>query len=213
VAEWLFKLGVFNNGSNEGPEGLPTAAPTDEEFGEFESEEIGLEQPYDEEEPRRFHPIALWFGMAVLGVVLAVAWRSFGAQRWFDSQRWLTSAAASSSSGTSPVEKQLESIATDLEALKKNMDELRVAQQQTAANVMSLQAGQQELQRRLSSFQGAHWYSDFAVLTYPTAAAKKPAAAAPPKQMPTARVPSEAQDANVGRRNDGEPLSLISPRP
>jgi hypothetical protein len=45
-------------------------------------------------------------------------------------------------------------------ASEKNMDELRAAQQQTAANVMCLQARQQELQRHVSSFQGAHWYSD-----------------------------------------------------
>ena len=156
---------------------------------------------------RRLHGSA-WLGMAMLGVVLAVAWRNFGAELWSDSQRWLATATASSN-GTSTVETQVGRIAGDLDALKKNIDELRAAQQQTAANVMSLQTGQQELHRRVSSSQGARWYSNFDVLNYPTLAARKAAAA--PKQTPTARSPSEAQNGNVGRRNDGEPLSLVSP--
>jgi hypothetical protein len=53
-----------------------------------------------------------------------------------------------------------------------------------------------------SSFQGVHWYSDFAVLTYPTAAAKKPAATDHSGAIGSA-------GSNIGRRNDGEPLSLI----
>ena len=177
---------------------LRTAAPIDKEFGL--DEDAGPDEPdialdhTDEEDPRGFRPFraaALWVGMAVLGAALALAWRL-----WSDSQRWLAAAPAASPSGTSPVEKQL-GIARDLDALKKNIDELRAAQHQTAANVTSLQAGQQELQRRVSSSQAARWYSNFDVLTYPTATARKSTAA--PKQTPTARVPSEAQSASAGQ--------------
>jgi hypothetical protein len=94
-----------------------------------------------------------------------------------------------------------------LDTPKKKIDELNVSQQQTAAKVTSLQTAQQELQRRQSSFQGARWYSDSTILTYPTAAAKKPPAVASPGHTSAAR----AQDGNVGRRNDGEPLSLVPP--
>ena len=188
---------------------LRTAAPIDKEFGL--DEDAGPDEPdialdhTDEEDPRGFRPFraaALWVGMAVLGAALALAWRL-----WSDSQRWLAAAPAASPSGTSPVGKQLGHIAGDLDALKKNIDELRAAQHQTAANVTSLQAGQQELQRRVSSSQAARWYSNFDVLTYPTATARKSTAA--PKQTPTARVPSEARSASAGRRDDG----LVPPRP
>jgi hypothetical protein len=84
------------------------------------------------------------------------------------------------------------------------MDELRAAQQQTAANVTFLEAGEQELRQRMSSFPGTNWYSDFAILTYRTAAAKNVS----PKLMRTTRVRSESLDAN-GRA----PLLLLPPRP
>jgi TolA-binding protein len=169
-----------------------------------------------EEEPRDLRPVravALWLSMAVLGVLLAFVWQYVGAQLWSDTQGWLAFAAGSTSSGSNRVEQQSGPISGELDALKKEINELRATQHQMAANMMSLQAGQQELQRRVTSFQGGHWYSDFTSLTYPTAVAKKPAAAASPKQMPTARAPAETQDANAGRRNNGEPLSLTSPRP
>jgi TolA-binding protein len=159
--------------------------------------------------------------MAALGVVLALLWRSIGAQLWSDTQKPLSFAAASSSSASSaasspsassPIEEQLGRIARDLDSLRKNIDELRAAQQQTVTNVTSLQAAQQELQRRASSLQSPHWYSDSGLLTHPTAPAKKPAAAAAPKRVPTARAPAQTLDANVGRNNnDDAPVSLVSP--
>jgi hypothetical protein len=199
---------------------LPTARPTDKEFGldeEVGSDEADLSLDNAiEEEPGHFRPfraVALWLSMAVLGVVLALVWRNIGAQVWSDTQRWLAFAAGSASRTSSPVEEQLGRIAGDLDALKRHMDELRAAQQQTAANVTFLQAGEQELRQRMSSFPGTHWYSDFAILTYRTAAEKKPAAAASPKLMPTARLPSEGQEARVDRRDERAPLSLVPPRP
>jgi hypothetical protein len=178
------------------------AASIDEEFGTDEN----VEHSYDEEPPRRFRSVGLWLGMAVLGVILAIIWQT---SLWSDAQRWLALAAGPASGTGNPVEEQLGRIIGELNVMKKNMDELRAAQQQTAANVISLQATQQELQQRVSSFQRVHWYADLAALTYPTAGARKSTAA----PMPTARVPSEAQDANDSSRNDGAPLSLVPPRP
>jgi hypothetical protein len=205
---------------------LPRAASIDKHFGldeEFGPKETDV--PLDhikEEEPVRFRlfgVVGLWLGMAVLGVVLALLWRSIGAQLWSDTQTWfaaassaIASSAASSPSASSPVEEQLGRIARDLDALKKNIDELRAAHQQTVTNVTSLQAAQQDLQRRVSSFQSPRWYSDLAPLTHPTAPAKKPAVVAAPKRVPTARPPAQTSDANVGRNNnDDAPVSLVSP--
>jgi hypothetical protein len=185
---------------------VPLTAPSfDEEFGKDEN----VEHSYDEEPQRRSRSVGFWLGMAVLGVILAVVWQT---SLWPDAQRWLARAAGLAAGPGNPVEEQLGRIAEELDALKKNMDEFRAAQQQTAANVTLLQANQRELQQHISSFQRAPWYADLAALTYATAAAKKAAAAASPKQMPSAPGPSEAQDPNVGSRNDGAPLSL-SPRP
>jgi hypothetical protein len=216
---------------------LPRAATIDKHFGlDEESGPKETDLPLDhieKDEPVRFKPFriaALWLGMAVLGVVLALVWRSVGAQLWSDTQEWLSFAAPSSSSASSAalspspnsaplspsasslIEEQLGRIARDLDALKKNIDELRAAQQQNVTNVTSLHAAQQELQRRLSSFQSPRWYSDLAPLTHPPAPAKKPAAVAAPKRVPTARAPAQTHDANVGgNNNDDAPVSLVSP--
>jgi TolA-binding protein len=195
---------------------LRPPAAMDKEFGL--DEDVGPDEPHlaldtmSEGEPRSLRPVravALWLSMAVLGVILAFVWRYVGAPLWPDTQGWLAFAAGSTSTGSNRAEDQFGRIVGELDALKKKIDELNVSQQQTAAQVTSLQTAQQELQRRVSSSQGARWYSNFDVLNYPIPAARKSAAA--PKQTPTARAPSEAQDGNVGRRNDGEPLSLISP--
>jgi hypothetical protein len=199
---------------------LPTARSIDKEFEvdeEFgpEMTDLSLDNAI-EEEPRHFRPfrvVALWLSMAALGVVLALVWRNIGTQAWSDTQRWLAFAASSASSKSSPVEEQLGRIVRDLDGLKKNMDELRAVQQQTAANVTFLQAGEQELRQRMSSFSGTHWYSDLGILIYRTAAEKKPAAAASPKLMPTARVQSATQSASAGKRDNGAPLSLVPSQP
>jgi hypothetical protein len=198
---------------------LPTArsmeSGIDDEFGP-ESSDLSRDHT-SEEEPVPFRPLraaALWLSMAVLGIMLALVWRNVGAQVWSDAQRWLASAAGSTSSKSSPVEEQLGRIVRELDVIKKNLDELRAAQQQTAANVTFLQAGEEELRQRVSSFPRAHWYSDLGILTtYRTAAEKKLAAAASLKLMPTARLPSEAQEARFGRRGEGALLSLVPPRP
>jgi hypothetical protein len=201
----------------------PLRAPASIERDRALDEAVGPDEadlPPDDisdEEPAGFRPVralALWLSMAVLGVLLAFGWRYVGAPLWSDTQGWLAFAAGSTSTGTNRVENPLGRIAGELDAVKKKLDELSVSQQQTAAKVSSLQAAQQELQRRQSSFEAARWYSNSTLLTYPTAAAKKPpAAAASPRQTSTARVPSQAPDADNGRRSDGEPLSLSAPRP
>ncbi len=165
------------------------AASIDEHFGMDEN----VENSYDDEPPRRFRSVGLWLGMAVLGVILAVVWQT---SLWSDAKRWLALAAGPASGN--PLEEQLSRITGELDVLKRNMDEFRAAQQQTTANVASLQATQQEFQQRASSLQGAAWYADLASLTYPTPAAKK---------LSIIRPPSEAQDPNVG--SSGAPLSLI----
>jgi hypothetical protein len=187
----------------------------DEEFAPEETD-VGLDHIHDEQ-PVGLRPsrvAALWIGMAVLGVVLAFAWHSVDAQKWLSFAAPSSSSAgsaASSPSASSPVEEQLGRIARDLDVLKKNIDEIRAAQQQNVATVTSLQAAQQELQRRVTSVQSSRWYSDSALLTHPTAPAKKPAAVAAPKRVPTARPPAQTHDANVGQHNDGAPVSLVSP--
>jgi TolA-binding protein len=210
---------------------LPRRVPlTDKPFGpdeEFEPAEtdVAVAHTHDEETAalRPSRVAALWFGMAVLGVVLAFAWHSVDAEKWLSfaapssssassaASSPSASSAASSPSASSPAEEQLGRIARDLDVLKKNIDELRAAQQQTVNNVTSLQAAQQELQRRASSVQSSRWYSDSALLTHPAAPAKKPVAVVAPKRVPIARPPAQTHDANVGQHNDGAPVSLVSP--
>jgi hypothetical protein len=196
---------------------LRAPASMDKEFGP--DDDVGPDEPdfalnnnISGEEPRSLRPVravALWLSMAIVGVILAFVWRYVGAPLWPDTQGWAAFATGSTSTGSSRAEDQFGRIVGELDALKKKIDELNVSQQQTAAQVTSLQTAQQELQRRVSSSQGGRWYSNFDALNYPTSAARK--SATTPKQTPTARVPSEAHDGNVRRRDDGAPLSLISP--
>jgi TolA-binding protein len=151
--------------------------------------------------------------MAVLGVVLAFAWRGVDAEKWqsFAAPSSSSANSAASSPASNSVEEQLGRIARDLDAVKKNIDELRAVQQQNVNNVTSLQAAQQELQRRASSVQSSRWFSDSALLTHPAAPAKKPVAVVAPRRVSTTRPPAQTHDSNVGERNDGAPVSLASP--
>jgi hypothetical protein len=181
----------------------------DDEFGR-EDNEIALD--HDSEKSRRILPsVGFLLGMAVLGVILALVWRSPQLSSY--AQWWPGAGAQPSQSARNfGSEEQIGQVVRELDTLKKNFVDLLAAQQRMMASIESLQAGQQDLQRR-SSFQAAHWYSDRSVLMFRTPATHNSGAITSPKQTPTIRARTGAQDANEGRRNGAPPLPLVSPRP
>jgi hypothetical protein len=147
------------------------------------------EEPDDQERKQTYEPSArllpafrsVFFvlGSAVLGIVLAFVWRYTDVQQWSTAQWWPAFAAQSTKSESKQgPEEQLMRIIGELEALKKITSDLGAAQQQTGSIIASLQASQQDLQKRASSAQaGPHWYSDPALLML------KPRASAPTKSI------------------------------
>ena len=68
----------------------------------------------------------------------------------------------------------------EFDALKKSVGEFSTAQKQMAASISSLQASQQEIQKRMSSAQAnPHWYSDPIALKLRSLAPSKPPLARP----------------------------------
>jgi uncharacterized protein HemX len=108
--------------------------------------------------------------MTVLGVVAALFWRNFDPQL-LDARLWSDpSTQPSRVAGDPGSADQLGHLTREVDALKKDISELGVAQQQIIANIAALQA-HQELQRK-SSFQ-ASWYSGPATLISPDAPAQR----------------------------------------
>ena len=170
---------------------IPAQASEFEEFGR-EDDEIALDQ--DSGSGRRLFPsVAFLVGMAVLGVTLALIWRNVDGHLWSNMQLWPTfSAQPTQSTSNSGFEQQIarlvqevDALKKEVDALKKNVSELGAGQQQIAAGIASLQA----------SRQSAYGYGNPAVLMYPIAAAQRPGSPTSPKQTPTARARSEAQEA------------------
>ena len=168
----------------------PPLASVDEELGR-EDEELGGEDNEVARDPeargggRLLPSVGFLLGAAVLGVMLALIWRNVDGQRWSDMWLWpALSAQPAQSASNSGSEQQIAQVVQELDALKKDVSELRAAQQQIAAGMESLKANQ----------QAVYWYDNRAVLMYPIAA-QMPSRLASPRQTPTARVRSEAQDA------------------
>ncbi len=146
------------------------------------------EDPADQDSPRR-EKVVPWigyqFGMAVLGVVLALAWWNFDGL-WSGIKLWPASAAPSQNASTSGVKEQFARIDQKIDLLTKSISDFGRAQQQMATDIASLQAGQQELQKRDPSLQAdKHWYSDPAGLQFRTGAQQTPPA---PQRKPSAQI-------------------------
>ena len=139
---------------------LPTLASLDEEFGGT--------KPELEYQPVRRRRRYVWFLLpaALLAVISAVIWPNGALQLWSFAQ--LLALAAQPAGGSGLVEP-----ITKLDALKKEITELRYGQQQMNAEIAILQIAQQELQD--SSNKTVSWYSEPNALLYQQiAAAPKP---------------------------------------
>jgi hypothetical protein len=134
------------------------------------NEQIATE-PYGQARPRRLLPlVCLLAGMAVLGVVSALIWRSLDLHLWSSTTQSLRSFAAQLTPSQSSTRISSEEV-LKIEALKTEISELRTAHEQLVASIVSLRARQQELQR-LSSNKVRYWYSEPTVLLYRIAAAQ-----------------------------------------
>jgi hypothetical protein len=167
---------------------------------EYEASELQPEQ--------RWLP-RLWvlLAMALAGVVLAFIWHNIKPNLSFAS----LSTPTISSAGA-PATGQDRTTGQDLEALKKNVTELRDTQQQLLAKIAVLEAAQQHMQQELSAHSTLTWYSNSNILMYRTAAAHPPKPAPPSKLKPTLQSAPHSQDANASQPNRA-PLQLGSGRP
>jgi hypothetical protein len=145
-------------------------------------------------------PAGFILGIAVLGVVLAFAWRSGGA-RVLEAVRAFPAFASQPApkvAAVDPTAEQFARIARELEALKATIGQLSAAQQQTFASIAALQAGQQQL---TTSLQELERQSTPAAPLAPVAATPPAprAAAAPqtprPATPPRRPTPTSAQAA------------------
>jgi hypothetical protein len=140
---------------------LPTLASLDDEFG---AKQAVSESAYPQNRLRRLH-VWLVLATALSGVTLAVAWSNNALQlrslaQSFPSLVGEQTENRSSAGSAQPL--------VELEALKKEISELRDWQQQVSAEITGLLTAQEELQR--SSVKAISWYSESNALLHQQAA-------------------------------------------
>ena len=172
---------------------MPSLDAFDDEFGRERSDIVG-----DPQRNTGFRLTTL-IGLALAaGVIsaLALGWPNiFGAPR-----SEVQSEASTPSTGEKP-DATIGRLKRELEALKKENEELTQAHQRAADTVATLQAGERE---SLGSF--VSWYTNLAGLTY--GIAMQSDGATNGRRSPTAR----ARPREVPRRDDGGPVSLEPPQ-
>ena len=179
----------------------------DEELAWDEEEE---EETVESSGVRRFLPsLRFVSGMAALGVVLALGWRYSGAEQWAIGalQPTATSQTATGSAASAP-ESDLAKSKRELEALKKTVGELAAANQEMAAKIAALQAGQQELRQRPSGPPLTPWYSDLTAMKYRMVSENRTTGSITPRS-PGAR----AEPRSTPKPSEHAPLQLTAPRP
>jgi TolA-binding protein len=133
----------------------------------------------------------------IAGVISAVA------LAWSNSTATQSDATAEEVSSEKP-EATINRLAREVDALRKEVRQLSLAQRQAAATIAALQSAEQEL-RGVSTT----WYSDPSALTYGLAA-QADAGLGLPTSRRSAIVRNRTRD--IQRRDDGAPLSLEPPQ-
>ena len=175
---------------------LPTLASLDEEFSGANKQVA----PKPEYRPRRRRRRYVWFLLlsALLAVTSAVIWPNNALQLWSFAQLLPSPSAEQTAirSDAGSAEPLIE-----LDALKKEISELRYGQQQISAEITALQTAQQELQR--SSVKAASWYSEPNALRY-----QQIAAAPNPRTAIRRSQTASTREANAEPGNGNGPLPL-----
>jgi len=163
----------------------------DQEFGRTE-EDIAQHQG-DNSYRRAKSSVWFFFGMAVLGVLLAFTWRR-APELWAALQPAITTQRSVS-------EEQLE-----INTLKQTITELRKSQEEMLAKIADLQATQRKLQQT-----AVYWYSEPNTLLHPNLVSARPATLL--KEKSTITPSSERKNENMVRRDHSAPLPLVPARP
>ena len=148
-----------------------TREPPPDDDEELAWDEVEEDHPADTVENvgvRRFLPsIRFLSSMAALGIVLALGWRYSGVEKWaIGALQPTTASQTATGSAASAPESDMARSKRELEALKKTVGELAAANQEMAAKIAALQAGQQDLRQRPSGPPLTPWYSDLTTMKY-----------------------------------------------
>jgi TolA-binding protein len=177
---------------------LPSLASLDEEFG-------GPNKPVvPEQDYQRRHRRYVWFllASAALGMTSIVLWPNNALRVWSLAQSLPSSPAEQAASQISAGSAEPRE---ELDALKKEISELRDWRQQISAEITALQSAHQELQR--SSVKVISWYSEPNALLHQPAA-PKPRTSALRSGRATTQTRPAMQEADAEPRNATVPYPL-----
>lgn len=181
----------------EVPAPLPSLASLDEEFG-GPNKPVVPEKDYQR---RRRHYVWFLLASAALGMTSIVLWPNNALRVWSLAQSLPSSSAEQVASQISAGSAETRE---ELDALKKEITELRDWRQQISAEITALQSARQELQR--SSVKVISWYSE------PNALLHQPAA--PKPRTPASRSGRTlTQTRPAMREADAEPRNTTVPYP
>ena len=152
----------------------------DEEL-RYEDEQMPAER-YGQTRRRKLLPFAcLLVVVTVLGAGLGLIWRDLDLQSPFSITQSLRTFAAQltpSQSSTGISSEQVQ----EIDALKKEIGQLRTVREQLITDIESLQLRQQELEQ-LSSTKVRYWYSEPTSLLYQIAAEQQPSTTESPTSI------------------------------
>ena len=137
---------------------------------------------YGQTRRRRLLPFTcLLVGVTVLGAGLGLIWRDLDLQFLFSITQSLRTFAAQLTPSQSSTGISSEQV-LEIDALKKEIGELRTVREQLVTDIESLQLRQQELEQ-LSSIKVMYWYSEPTILLYHIAAVQMPSTTESPTSI------------------------------
>lgn len=177
----------------------PAAQPSD--LASMRSDAAGSVDRNGLSKPPILPSVRLLAATALFGVALALVWGSTGIRVG----EFL--AASEPPVQTNPkADEQFARLVQELDAVRKSIGDLTVAQEQLNTRFAALQESQQELRQRASATL-SYWYSEpalrLAIVTRSNTLASPRAAAGP----------ADAPNRDGQRREAGRPLQLVAPRP
>lgn len=150
------------------PPAVHEPAATDDEWVWDEDTEPSENDAPTELRSRAMPSVHILACLTLLGFGLALGYRYAGLQPWWPFKPSQATAQAAPATATTPpaADSELARTVRELDALKKTVGDLTAANQQLAAAVTALKAGQQDLQQRIASAQFQGWHSVTPVMTF-----------------------------------------------